>query len=90
MSLTSSVVASDPIDQLFSECATLESVLVAIKQSIEKLDPAVKSGRVTAEHLMTLAFRLETAERGMIDIAHRIDDTAVSVVHRHDSESDAH
>jgi hypothetical protein len=90
MSSTSSVVASDALDQLFSECAALERVLIAIKQSIEKLDPAVKSGRVTTEHLMTLAFRLETAERGMIDIAHRIDDTAVSVAHRHDSESHLH
>ncbi|MEL6963961.1 MAG: hypothetical protein AAFO01_14500 [Pseudomonadota bacterium] len=70
------------LDRLFLDCAKLESLVSSIKQTMDRLDPAVDSGMVTAEHLMNLAFRIENAERGLIAIAHQIGDTASSVIDR--------
>ena len=70
------------LDQLFSDCAALETLVASIRQAMSELNPAVDSGAVTAEHLMTLAFRIENAERGLITIAHQISDTATNVIDR--------
>ena len=72
--------SSDTLDQLFSDCATLETLVASIRQAMAELNPGVDSGAVTAEHLMNLAFRIENAERGLITVAHQISDTATSVI----------
>lgn len=75
--------SGDMLDQLFLDCAALETLVVSIRQAMAELNPAVDSGVVTAEHLMNLAFRIENAEHGLITIAHQISDTATSVIDRH-------
>jgi len=81
-STSSSKDNSSMLDQLFLDCTELETLLTAMKANIAKLDQGVASGLVTTEHLLTLAFRIETAERGMIDIAHGIDGTATNIARR--------
>ncbi|MEM7042306.1 MAG: hypothetical protein AAF543_05805 [Pseudomonadota bacterium] len=78
----SAALTSDILDQLFSDCAELEARIVAIRQAIEKLEPAVDAGLVTADHLMNLAFRVENAEHGLIAIAHQVSDTATTMIQR--------
>jgi hypothetical protein len=75
-------ISGQTLDRLFLDCAKLETLVSSIKEAMDRLDPAVDSGMVTAEHLMNLAFRIENAERGLIAIAHQIGDTASSVVDR--------
>lgn len=81
---------SDALDRLFLDCAALETLIAAIRDGIDHLDPGVDSGRVTTEHLMNLAFRIEAAEHGMLAIAHQISDTAISVIERHQRVSALH
>jgi len=71
-----SPLTENALDRLFLECAELEGLITLIRKMIDELDPAVDSGLVTAEHLMILAYRIENAERGLIEIAHRFSDTA--------------
>ena len=71
-----SALTGDDLDQLFLDCAELETLLASIRQVVEKLGPSIGSGVVTAEHLMNLAFRIENAERGLIEIAHQVGDSA--------------
>lgn len=78
----SSPFAGETLDRLFLDCAELETLVSSIRQAMDRLDPAVDSGFVTAEHLMNLAFRIENAERGLIAIAHQIGDTASDVIDR--------
>lgn len=75
-------LADNTLDRLFHECAELETLITSIRQTIDRLDPAVDSGLVTAEHLMNLAYRVENAEHGLIAIAHQISDTATAVIQR--------
>lgn len=75
-------LAGDALDQLFLDCADLETLLASIRQAVEKLGPAADTGLVTAEHLMNLAFRIENAERGLIAIAHQVGDTATTIIDR--------
>ena len=76
--------SNSALDQLLSDCAELERLMAAMKTKLAKLDPAVQSGRITAQHLLTLVLRIEAAERDMIDIAHQIDSAATHVVRRHE------
>ena len=80
-----SALTSDDLDQLFSDCAELEARIVSIRHAMEKLEPAVDAGLVTAEHLMNLAFRVENAERGLIAVGHQVNDTATSMIRRHEA-----
>lgn len=80
----------EALDRLFLDCTELETAVASIRQAIDKLDPAVESGLVTAEHLMVLAFRIERAERGLITIAHRMGHTATSLIERRNTESVIH
>ncbi len=75
-------MAGQTLDRLFLDCSKLETLVSSIREAMDRLDPAVDSGMVTAEHLMNLAFRIENAERGLIAIAHQIGDTASSVIDR--------
>ena len=75
---------NEALDQLLLDCAELESLMATMKTKIAKLDPAVESGRITAEHLLKLVLRIEAAERGMIDIAHHIDSAATNITRRHE------
>jgi hypothetical protein len=75
-------ISGQTLDRLFLDCAKLETLVLSIRDAMDRLDPAVDSGMVTAEHLMNLAFRIENAERGLIAIAHQIGNTASSVIDR--------
>lgn len=81
---------SDALDRLFFDCAELETLVASIRQSINALDPAVGSGRVTTEHLMNLAFRIENAEHGLIAISHQIGDAATTVIDRRKATAALH
>lgn len=78
----SSPFSGETLDGLFHNCAELEALVLSIRHAMDRLDPGVDSGFVTAEHLMNLAYRIENAERGLIAIAHQISDTASNVIHR--------
>lgn len=83
-------LAGDALDQLFLECAELESMVASIKQSIDRLEPAAETGLVTTEHLMNLAYRIEAAEHGLIAISHRIGDTAATMIRRRQATAPVH
>jgi hypothetical protein len=51
-------------------------LVASILQAVDKLNPAVASGRLTAEHAMNLAFRIEAAERGLLSVTRQINDKA--------------
>ena len=77
-----SPLTGNTLDQLFHDCTELETLITSIRQTIGKLDLAVESGLLTAEHLLNLAFRVERAEHGLIAIANQIDDTATGLIQR--------
>ncbi len=77
-----STLSSATLDKLFLDCGELETLITSIRQTIGRLGPAVDSGLVTPEHLMNLAFRIEKAERGLIDVSHQIGDTATTMIER--------
>ncbi|MEM8951290.1 MAG: hypothetical protein AAGC99_18380 [Pseudomonadota bacterium] len=77
-----STLSSATLDKLFLDCAELETLITSIRQTFGALGPAVDSGLVTPEHLMNLAFRIENAERGLIEVSHQIDNTATTVIER--------
>jgi hypothetical protein len=74
--------AGEALDELFHECAELETLVASIRQTMSDLNPAVDTGLVTPEHLMNLAFRVENAEHGLIAIARQINDMANTVIKR--------
>lgn len=80
----------DTLDRLFLDCAELEGLVASILQVIDRLSPAVESGLVTAEHLMNLAYRVEAAERGLVTIAHQIDNTASAMIQRRQGAAAVH
>lgn len=77
-----SALSGEALDKLFLDCADLEQLISSIRQTVEKLGPAVDKGLVTPEHLMNLAFRIENAERGLIAVAHQVSDTATTMIDR--------
>ena len=77
-----STLSSATLDKLFHDCAELETLITSIRQAFGALDPAIDSGLVTPEHLMNIAFRIENAERGLIEVSHQIGDTATTMIER--------
>ncbi|MGI9510143.1 MAG: hypothetical protein ACR2QJ_12440 [Geminicoccaceae bacterium] len=74
--------ADDTLDLLFFDCVELETLVEAIKHRFDMLNTIADCGLMNAEHLMTLAVRIENAERGLITIAHQIDDSAANMMRR--------
>lgn len=85
-----SPIDGDMLDRLFLDCLALETSIASISQAIDRLAPAVECGLVTAEHLMSLVYRIETAERGMIKVADRLGDTATSLIDRRRMATSVH
>ena len=68
------------LERLLFDCSELETLVESIKETFDRLNPAVEADALSAEHLMNLAIRIENAERGLIAIAHRIDDSATHIL----------
>lgn len=77
-----SSLAEGKLERLLFDCSELETLVASIKETFDTLNPAVEADVLTVEHLMNLAINIENAERGLIEIAHRIDDNATDILRR--------
>ncbi len=73
-------MTADRLDQLLMDCVELEGRIASMSQLLDGLSLTIDAGVVTAEHAATLAGRVEFAERELIEIANRINETATAVV----------
>lgn len=85
MTSKAQAIASSPargkLERLLTDCSELETLVASIKETFDTLNPAEEDA-LTAEHLMNFAICIESAERGLIEIAHRIDDSATDILRR--------